>query len=243
LTRLTRGLDSRHYPDAAAVGTRLALIGKTRRIAAYLRGTTGTGTDTGKPTLTWHFDRETIDDEAATDGWYALLTNLDPIEADAAQVLLHRTVERRYSTFEGPLAVAAIYLKNNRRITAMITVVCLALLIFSFDRTRGQSRSTRTRPDYCRRSLRRPARRSDYPADLPSHRRYKTPPHDQRQTTHHPSTRTLHLESSACSTSIHWNGADDRRRAESRGSRTSACGWLSAWAGGGSGGSAYWRWW
>ena len=40
-------------------------------------------------------------------------------------------VERRYSAFKGPLAVAAIYLKNNRRITAMITVVCLALLIFS----------------------------------------------------------------------------------------------------------------
>ena len=27
--------------------------------------------------------------------------------------------------------MAAIYLKNNRRITAMITVICLALLIFS----------------------------------------------------------------------------------------------------------------
>ena len=55
-------------------------------------------------------------------------------EADTAQVLLHykgqEAVERRYSTFKGPLAVAAIYLKDNRRITAMITVICLALLIF-----------------------------------------------------------------------------------------------------------------
>jgi transposase len=135
LTRLTRGLGSRHYPDPAAVETRLAVIAKTRRVGAYLRTTTGTDPDTGKPTLTWHFDQTTVDTEAATDGWYALLTNLDPADADATQVLLHykgqEAVERRYSTFKGPLAVAAIYLKNNRRITAMITVVCLALLIFS----------------------------------------------------------------------------------------------------------------
>ncbi len=135
LTRLTRGLGSRHYPDAAAVETRLAVIGKTRRVTAYLRTTTGTDADTGKPTLTWHFDQQAIDTEAATDGWYALLTNLDPFEADATQVLLHykgqEAVERRYCAFKGPLAIAAIYLKNNRRITAMITVVCLALLIFS----------------------------------------------------------------------------------------------------------------
>jgi transposase len=135
LARLTRGLGSRHYPDVAAVEARLTVIAKTRRVAAYLRTTTGTDPDTGKPTLSWHFDQEAMDAEAATDGWYALLTNLDPSEADAAQVLLHykgqEAVERRYSAFKGPLAVAAIYLKNNRRITAMITVVCLALLIFS----------------------------------------------------------------------------------------------------------------
>ncbi|WP_026411610.1 hypothetical protein [Actinomadura oligospora] len=30
----------------------------------------------------------------------------------------------------GPLAVAALFLKNNRRIAALVTVICLALLIF-----------------------------------------------------------------------------------------------------------------
>jgi transposase len=152
LDRLTRGLGSRHYPDTAAVQTRLAAIGKTRRVGAYLRTTTDTDADTGKPTLTWHFDQAAIDAEASTDGWYALLTNLDPADADAAQVLLHykgqEAVERRYSAFKGPLAVAAIYLKNNRRITAMITVICLALLIFSLierqvrGALRAQSRTT-----------------------------------------------------------------------------------------------------
>lgn len=135
LARLTRGLGSRYYRDVAAVEARLTVIGKTRRVDAYLRTVTGTDPGSGKPTLTWHFDEQALKAEAAGDGWYPLLTNLEADQADPAQVLLHykgqEAVERRYSTFKGPLAVAAIYLKNNRRIAAMITVICLALLIFS----------------------------------------------------------------------------------------------------------------
>jgi hypothetical protein len=65
---------------------------------------------------------------------YALLTNLDPGQADATRILLlykgQEAVERRYSAFKGPLAVAALFLKSNRRIAALVTVICLALLIF-----------------------------------------------------------------------------------------------------------------
>jgi transposase len=39
-------------------------------------------------------------------------------------------VERRYGTFKGPLAVAPMFLASNRRIHALVTVICLALLIF-----------------------------------------------------------------------------------------------------------------
>jgi DDE family transposase len=134
LARLHRGLGSRHYPDTAAVDARLTVIAKTRRVGGYLNAVTGTDPDTGKPTLNWSFDQTTVDAEAATDGWYALLTNLPTTEADTAAVLLHykgqEAVERRYAAFKGPLAVAAIHLKNNRRIAALITVICLALLIF-----------------------------------------------------------------------------------------------------------------
>ncbi len=133
LDRLTRGLGSRHYPDPAAVAARVAAIARDRRVSAYLR--TDIGIDEhGKPTLAWSFDQTAIDAEAAGDGWYALLTNLDPAQADAAEVLRRykgqEAVERRYQAFKGPLAVAPIFLKNNRRIAALITVICLALLIF-----------------------------------------------------------------------------------------------------------------
>jgi transposase len=134
LERLERGLGSRHYPDQGKAEARIAVIASQRRVSAYLHARAGTCPATGKPTLTWDFDQQAIDAEAATDGWYALLTNLDPGQADATQVLLlykgQEAVERHYSAFKGPLAVAALFLKNNRRIAALVTVICLALLIF-----------------------------------------------------------------------------------------------------------------
>jgi hypothetical protein len=114
------------------VTAKAAAIARHRRVAAYLR-TTITTDPAGKPTFTWSFDQTAIDTEATSDGWYALLTNLDAT-IDTTEVL-HRykdqpVVERRYSDIKGPLAVAPIFLQHNRRITALITVICLALLIF-----------------------------------------------------------------------------------------------------------------
>ena len=134
LARLERGLGGRHYPDAQTVQQRVSAIGTARRVTGYLQADIGTDPATGKPTLSWHFDDGALTAEAATDGWYALLTNLDPETADAAEVLRRykgqEAVERRYSSIKGPLAVAPMFLKNNRRIEALITVICLALLIF-----------------------------------------------------------------------------------------------------------------
>lgn len=134
LERLTRGLGSRHYPDHQAVTARITTIARERRVSAYLRTGADTDPTTGKPTLTWSFDQHALDAEASTDGWYALLSNLDPAEADPSEVLIRykgqEAVERRYGAFKGPLAVAPMFLHHNRRITALITVICLALLIF-----------------------------------------------------------------------------------------------------------------
>jgi transposase len=133
LGRLTRGLGSRHYPTAEAVTARVNTIARERRVGDYLRTTIGTHHN-GRPTLDWHFDQDAIDAETATDGWYALLTNL-PATVTAARVLARyknqpAASERRYHDLKGPLAVAPMFLHTNRRITALIGVVCLALLIY-----------------------------------------------------------------------------------------------------------------
>jgi transposase len=133
LDKLTRGLGSRHYPDAAKVAARVSAIAASRRVGDYLRADAGTG-EKGRPTLQWRFDQAATDAEAATDGWYALLTNL-PADLTAAQVLARyknqpAASERRYHDFKGPLAVAPMFLHANRRITAIIGVICMALLIY-----------------------------------------------------------------------------------------------------------------
>jgi transposase len=133
LGRLGRGLGSRHYPDPAAVEARVKVIARDRRVGDYLGADIGLD-ERGKPTLSWRFDPDALAAEAATDGWYALLTNLDPADADGAEVLRRykgqEVVERRYGDFKGPLAVAPLFVKNNRRIEALITIICLALLVF-----------------------------------------------------------------------------------------------------------------
>ena len=153
LDRLARGLGGRFYPDEKAVTSRLEQIAATRKVGPYLHYTVSTTPEDGtapaageadrcrgagsggpgKPALTWWFDQDAIAAEAATDGWYALLTNLDA-QVSAAEVLLRykgqEAVERRYGNLKGPLAVAPMFLKNNRRIAALITVISLALLVF-----------------------------------------------------------------------------------------------------------------
>jgi hypothetical protein len=67
------------------------------RVTAHLT-TSITTTPEGTPVFAWSFDQAAIDAEAAGDGWYALLTNLDA-DIDAAEVF-HRykdqpVVERR----------------------------------------------------------------------------------------------------------------------------------------------------
>jgi hypothetical protein len=104
LDRLTRGLGGRHYPDEAAVRNRLAVIGKTRRVADYLTTTIGPGT--GKPALQWACDQAALKAESATDGWYALLTNPGPAEAGTASVLLRfkgpRSIRTPVRQLQGP---------------------------------------------------------------------------------------------------------------------------------------------
>lgn len=132
LDTLTRTAGTRHHPTVEAVTAKATAIARRRRVVACLH-TTITVDDTGKPTFAWSFDPDAIDAETATDGWYALLSNL-PADIDSTEVFLRYKdqpmVERRYGEFKGPLAVAPIFLRDNRRITALITIICLALLIF-----------------------------------------------------------------------------------------------------------------
>jgi uncharacterized protein DUF4277 len=121
-------------PDGSeqTAGTQTAGAGQTGPGPADTWQGNGSG-GPGKPALTWWLDQAAIDAEAATDGWYALLTSLDATETAAGVLLRYKgqeAVERRYGNLKGPLAVAPMFLHSNRRIAALITVISLALLVF-----------------------------------------------------------------------------------------------------------------
>lgn|SRR5512139_164994 len=135
LDKLAAGAGGRHYGTEARINERAGVIRTSHRVTDVLRTATGTDPATGKPTFTWSFDQQILDADAAADGWYSLLTTIGTETADAAKILIdykgQPAVERRYSDFKGPLAVAPMFLESNKRITALITVICLALLVFS----------------------------------------------------------------------------------------------------------------
>ena len=104
-SRLERTAGTRFHPTPDAVAARVTAIAAQRRVKAYLR-TTITRSPAGKPVLSWHLDQAAIDAEAAADGWYALLTNLEPGQASPQEVLRRykgqHVVERCYGEFKGP---------------------------------------------------------------------------------------------------------------------------------------------
>ena len=129
LTRVQRGLGARHYPTKAHVDRRLA------RILAPVDGLieAESGERAGRPTQRFRRAQEAIQRAAATDGLTALATNLPGrLSADRVLCTYKRQwmVERRHRDLKQTLRVRPIFLHNDDRIEALVSVVGLALLVF-----------------------------------------------------------------------------------------------------------------
>jgi transposase len=130
LARVTRGLGGRHYNTKAQVERRVGQI-----IASNITGLIAVkvATRAGKPTLSYQRDPAAIQQAAATDGIYALATN-QPGRLTAERVLAlykdQQIVERRHRDLKQTLKVRPIFLHNDDRIHALVSIVGIALLIF-----------------------------------------------------------------------------------------------------------------
>lgn len=130
LERVQRGLGGRYYKTRRQVDSRIAKI-LTGPVAELIE--VKTATKRGKPTLSFQRDHEAIAAAAATDGIYALATNLTG-RLSAGRVLElykgQQIVERRHRDYKQTLKVRPIFLHNDDRIYALTSTVGIALLIF-----------------------------------------------------------------------------------------------------------------
>ena len=129
LARVERGLGGHHYKTKKQVDARVAIV--VAPVKGLLEVTTGTRG--GKPTLRWCRNEQAIEKAAAADGLYALATNLPGRLSAGALLRTYKEqglVERRHRDLKGPLRVRPIFLHNDDRIAALVSIVGLALLVF-----------------------------------------------------------------------------------------------------------------
>ena len=130
LERMRNGLGGRYYNTREQIERRIGQI-----IAANISGLIDVTVTTrkGKLTVTWQRNQDAITTAASFDGIYALATNL-PGRLTAGQVLRlykdQQIVERRHRDMKQTLKVRPIFLHNDDRVYALLSIVGIALLIF-----------------------------------------------------------------------------------------------------------------
>jgi hypothetical protein len=132
LQRVKNGLGGRYYKTRVQIERRVGQIISTN-ITGLITVTVGHD-DTGRPTISWQRDHQAIAHAARTDGVYALATNIPDTRLTAGGILRlykqQEVVERRHRDLKQTLKVRPIFLHNDDRIYALISIIGIALLIF-----------------------------------------------------------------------------------------------------------------
>ncbi len=82
--------------------------------------------------IKWSRDEEAIEQALKTDGIFPLITNATKPAADILQIYKKQPfLEKRFYTKKSVLEVAPVFLKNNKRIEAMMFLYFIALMIVS----------------------------------------------------------------------------------------------------------------
>jgi Domain of unknown function (DUF4277)/Transposase DDE domain len=130
LERMHNGLGGRYYKTQAQVERRIGQI-----IGVNITGLIDVTVTTrdGKLSLAWQRNHDAITTAKSFDGIYALATNL-PGRITAGTVLRlykdQQIVERRHRDMKQTLKVRPIFLHNDDRVSALLSIVGLSLLIF-----------------------------------------------------------------------------------------------------------------
>ncbi len=130
LTRMRNGLGGRYYKTREQIERRVGQI-----IGVNITGLIDVTVSAADQPLavTWERNQPAIDQATAFDGIYALATNL-PGPITAGQILRlykdQQIVERRHRDMKQTLKVRPIFLHNDDRVYALLSIVGISLLIF-----------------------------------------------------------------------------------------------------------------
>jgi transposase len=126
---LNRGVPQKRR-TAAEVKRRAQAILERRRVEALTR--LSLLDQDGYPQAQIARDPDAIAEAERLDGRYCLVSNDHTLTADELFAAYKRQhlVEGRFADFKGPLAVRPVFLHSNRRVTALVAVIGLALLLY-----------------------------------------------------------------------------------------------------------------
>jgi hypothetical protein len=139
LTRMCNGLGGRFYKTREQVERRIGQVLEVN-ITGLIDVTVSTRK--GKLTVTWQRDQNAIATAASFDGIYALATNLPgPITAGKVLRLYkdQQIVERRHRDMKQTLKVRPIFLHNDDRVYALLSIVGISLLVFGLIEARTRA--------------------------------------------------------------------------------------------------------
>lgn len=133
MARVCRQVGQRRYPTVTHAQAKIAAILERRHLRDLYRLTEGE--DAGRPTLTWTLDPDALARAEALDGYYVLETPSPQTDIGTAALLAlwkgQWQVEHRHRAAKGPLRIRPLFVTSNQRIVGLITILGLALLIFS----------------------------------------------------------------------------------------------------------------
>lgn len=129
IDKLNRGVPEKRRTQAD-VERRAQTILERRRVESLIR--LAVVEQGGYPQARIERDPDAIAEAERLDGRYCLVSNDQALSADELFAAYKRQhlVEGRFADFKGPLAVRPVFLHSNRRVTALVGVISLALLLY-----------------------------------------------------------------------------------------------------------------
>ena len=131
LSHVAAGLGGRYYKTKAQVDAKVAQILSPAGVGQFL--TVATAQRDGKPTLSFALNHNAIRAAQRSDGVYALATNLPGRLSPTKLLRIYKDqslVECAHKNEKQTLRVRPIFLHNDDRIEALVSIVGLALVVF-----------------------------------------------------------------------------------------------------------------